>query len=133
MEWVKEDILGRSAAPGYSPFGGPIQRADVDYWIEEAQGLGAVSIICLLSERELDKYQEALGDEGGLLRFYESRGFQVFSVPVEEHKEPELDPDELRAVEEAFKKAEKPVLIHSSAGLDRTGAAVEHLQAQGLV
>ena len=110
MEWVREGVLGRSAGPGYSPFGGPIQRADVDYWMEEV-----------------------LRAEGGLLRFYEARELQVVSIPVEDLKEPELDPDELRAVEEAFNKATKPVLIHCSAGLDRTGAAVEHLVNAGLV
>lgn len=133
MEWVREGVLGRSAGPGYSPFGGPIQRADVDYWMEEVEGLGAAAIICLLAEDELRRYDDVLRAEGGLLRFYEARELQVFSIPVEDLKEPDLDPDELRAVEEAFNKATKPVLIHCSAGLDRTGAAVEHLVNAGLV
>ena len=103
MEWVREGVLGRSAGPGYSPFGGPIQRADVDYWMEEVEGLGAAAIICLLAEDELRRYDDVLRAEGGLLRFYEARELQVVSIPVEDLKEPELDPDELRAVEEAFR------------------------------
>ncbi len=130
VEWVRPGLLARSARPGYGQ--GPLSRAHVNDWVYAVRELGIKSIICLMASG-LEPYKKLLEREGGLLDFYRQREFEVYHVPVKDHKTPPLTKAELDRVAEVFAKTPKPALIHCSAGYDRTGAAVAHIAAQHLL
>jgi protein tyrosine/serine phosphatase len=85
------------------------------------------SIICLLAEDQLPYYGQ-LGTD--LISYYRASGFEVAHVPARDRQTPPLSPDHLTAIWNAYQDLSKPVLIHCSAGLDRTGKAVEYLQCR---
>ncbi len=126
MEWVIDGKLARSSRPGYSgEHDSPIAQADVDIWIEEVKRFGIQSIICLLHNEHLRLYKEL---PGGLITYYQEKGFTVLHIPVLDHQNPPLTPDDLKQVEDAYQALPKPVLVHCSAGIDRTGQAVRYLR-----
>jgi len=65
-----------------------------------------------------------------LLSYYRAKGFAVGYVPVRDHRRPPLDDKQLDDVWQAYQKLPKAVLVHCSAGCDRTGPAVEHIIAK---
>jgi hypothetical protein len=79
------------------------------------------SIISLLEDTQNDRYyiRGGLGlHEHGLLGYYRSRGLRVASLPCTDYQVPTAKTME-RALR-MFQALPKPVLLHCSAGIDRT-------------
>ena len=124
--WELKNRLARSSRPGYSGEKGQlVPKSEVDAWIKDAKGLGIASIICLLGEGQLNLYDDL---PGGLVSYYRFFGFAVEHVPALDHQDPPLSDYDLERIWSAYQSLEKPVLIHCSAGIDRTGKAVQHIQ-----
>lgn len=118
------DALARGRRPGYLQ-GRSVSKAEVDAWVGNVNAFGVKSVICLLAEDQLP-YYGAL--EVDLISYYRAAGFAVAHIPARDHQTPPLSPDQLMAIWDAFQTLPKPVLIHCSAGIDRTGRAIEYLQ-----
>jgi len=125
IEWVIPGRLARSARPGYRGEGGGLVAAsEVEGWLAEVKSLGILSILCLLDKDQLDFYRDL---PGGLLQAYRRAGMAVGHVPVKDHQTPPIPADRLEDVARLFAALPKPLLVHCSAGSDRTGAAIAHL------
>ncbi len=121
-EWVIEGELARSQRPGY-PKDKPSSLVMKD-WMETVLSLGIKSVITIMDQNQVDKYNgiDNIGD--GLFDFYKENGLTVHHMNVEDYKKPPLNESEVELVLKAYSELEKPVLIHCSAGKDRTGKAV---------
>ena len=128
LQWVLPGILARSFRPCYND-DTPTESL-INKWLDEVAGMKIKSILCLLSQEQLDEFYGA--NEIKLLDLYRNHGFIVSHVSVPDYQMPPLSSTDLAQIEKALSELPKPWLIHCSAGIDRTGAAVEFIQNQVL-
>ena len=122
IEEVISNKLYRSCRPGYPSK--EVTPDEVENWIKEAKENGIKTILCFLNDDQLPYYEY---HEVPLLEEYKKAGFKVIHHPVQDHLDPPLSPYDESKVKEYYQTAEKPLLIHCSAGIDRTGMAIDVL------
>ena len=125
--WVIKNELARGPRAGYSREDQPVPHEAVGAWVEDAKRLGIRSIICLLGDDQLPLY-DAL--PGGLLAHYREQWFDVAHVSQRDHQSPPLSKAQCREAWEAYQALPKPVLVHCSGGINRTGWAVMYITDQ---
>jgi protein tyrosine phosphatase len=128
FRWTIKSHLARGSRPGVGRTrGSQVQKSVVDAWIKQAKVCGIRSIICLLDEHQLKFYEKLPVD---LVSYYRAEGFDVAHIPAPNMRQPTLSDQHLKQVWSAYKRLEKPVLLHCSAGIGRSGAAVRYIRQQ---
>jgi protein-tyrosine phosphatase len=64
------------------------------------------------------------------MEYYRLSGFNVIHIPYLDHQTPLLSDKCKEEILKAFNYSEKPALIHCSAGIGRTGEAVEYIKGK---
>lgn len=129
VSWIIQGELAVSARPGYVPGEErAVPLAAVDAWIARVQAAGMQSIICLLGDDQLPLYKEALPE--GLIARYRAAGLAVAHHGVRDGLTEPFTPAQLDGAWASFRALPKPVLVHCSAGHDRTGRVVRHILAR---
>jgi protein tyrosine phosphatase (PTP) superfamily phosphohydrolase (DUF442 family) len=124
-EWVLPELLAKSPRPGYPGREGTSKEV-VDEWIENVRAMGVRSIICFLSDHQLAFYSDL---PSGLIQYYRDAGFDVAHIPEDDYKSPPLSEEGVREAVASFERLQKPALVHCSAGLARTGMAIDAILA----
>ncbi len=110
-----ETMVYGSSRPGYPRKS--VSEEEVRHWIAQKKSEGIKTVICLLSEDELNRYYQ-----NKLLDLYRKEFVSVFHFPWEDFS---LCSEEtlkriLKTIEEEIHKGHK-VLVHCSGGVGRTG------------
>ena len=122
MTEVIPGILWSSPRPGYK--GTQVAETEVAKWVNGAKKRGIKTIFCLLDDTQLAYYTSV---PGGLLDYYRQAGFVAVPHPVADHQSPPVPPGVLAATYSSFLTSQKPLLVHCSAGRDRTGAVIKYI------
>ena len=126
VSWIIEGALAASARPGYAPGAERAARlAEVEAWIAAAQKAGVRAIICLLGNDQLPLYVHAVPE--GLLARYRAAGFEVAHIATRDGQTEPFTQAQLAEAWAAFRRLPQPVLVHCSAGHDRTGRVTRHI------
>jgi hypothetical protein len=137
LVWVIPSALACAHRPlrHHPRFGGrgrdlpPEASGAIHSWARRMREYGIRSLICLMHPKEVLHYAELDLDGENLIGFYRKAGFAVRHIPWEDpaHRssgERRSFPDECARVSEealaAFDALKKPVLLHCSAGIDRS-------------
>jgi hypothetical protein len=124
--WILDGELAISPRPGYRPGAEyRVPRPVIDAWIKDMREADIASIICLLARDQLPLYDRALPD--GLVQHYVDCGFAVAHIPTTDGQQAPFTTEQLDSAWIAYRRLPKPVLVHCSAGFDRTGRVVEHI------
>ena len=140
LVWLLDGTLACSQRPlrDHPDFGGrvplpPKAKPLIVDWVERVKSLGIRSIISLLEERQHERYYVKGGLElhpEGLYGYYRSQGFEFCSIPIADSPK-SLKSNMGRVLEgkvlETFDQMPKPVLLHCSAGIDRTSPVAAYI------
>jgi hypothetical protein len=142
--WVIYRVLACAHRPlrHHLKFGGsrrdlpPEAQAAIFQWVERIKGYGIRGIISLMHPNEMNHYSQVDLGASDLIESYRKEGFKVHHIPWED---PAHRPssgrynfqDELLRIREealeAFDELPKPVLLHCSAGIDRSSPVAAYI------
>jgi protein-tyrosine phosphatase len=124
LNWaVKDGSIARSPRPGYP--NKVVSQETLNETINIWKAQGIKSIICLLSDEEINEYYEVI--QYDLIGFYKKHGFEVYHTSIVDFQKPPIEQEQLNSLYNNYMKTAKPVLIHCGAGEDRTGCLVGHI------
>jgi|SRR5208282_2734341 len=106
----------------------PEARPFAEAWVDRVIQAGFRSVISLLEVAQLERHYVKGGlnlHPEGLLGYYRARGLAVESIPCTDYQPPTVL--QKRQVLEAFQRLRKPVLLHCSAGIDRSSPVAAFL------
>jgi hypothetical protein len=116
---------GRGKRPPPLP---PEARPFVEAWVDRVIQADFRSVISLLEVAQLERHYVKGGlnlHPEGLLGYYRSRGLVVESIPCTDYQTPTVL--QKQQVLDAFQRLPKPVLLHCSAGIDRSSPVAAFL------
>ncbi|HUV85380.1 MAG TPA: hypothetical protein VMV86_06680 [Methanosarcinales archaeon] len=119
MRWEVEGVLMTSSRPGYPDVS--VSAPEIKAWVDSVKKLGIKSVICLLDTPKVAFYNI----KTSLVNFYKVHGLDAIWLPTIDHKE--VDWQVMSKALTFFNISEGPVLIHCSAGLERSVVVAEHI------